>query len=178
MKKVGALVNLAQWYSVFTDKFYTFVKLKFGALDLALGPSTTNFHFLIVKLWYFTFCRLYEWLFPQTCLPEPISGLPSDTDQETTPKKNLHPGKSFDQQKHRVQFSQNFCYTIIQCKSISMVIHLCWQPVDWPTVYTNDNWFVILLSHVYFGDWVTEIWHFSPLKTNNSIPTQNILLCV
>ena len=109
MKKVGALVNLAQWYSVFTDKFYTFVKLKFGALDLALGPSTTNFHFLIVKLWYFTFCRLYEWLFPQTCLPEPISGLPSDTDQETTPKKNLHPGKSFDQQKHRVQFSQNFC---------------------------------------------------------------------
>ena len=25
-----------------------------------------------------------------------------------------------------------------------------------------------LLSHVYFGDWVTEIDHFSLLKTNNS----------
>ena len=39
---------------------------------------------------------------------------------------------------------------------------------DLPTIYTNENWFVIFLSRVYFGDWVTEIWHFSPPKTNNS----------
>ena len=35
-------------------------------------------------------------------------------------------------------------------------------------MYTDENWFVILLSHVYFGDWVTKIRHFSLLKTNNS----------
>ena len=40
---------------------------------------------------------------------------------------------------------------------------------DLGMVYTNDNWFVILLSHVYFRDWVTKIWHFSLLKTNNSL---------
>ena len=40
---------------------------------------------------------------------------------------------------------------------------------DLTTVYTNENWFIILLSCVHFGDWVTEIWHFSPLKTNNSV---------
>ena len=39
---------------------------------------------------------------------------------------------------------------------------------DLTTVYTNDNWFVILLSHVYFRDWVTKIWHFSSLKLANS----------
>ena len=39
---------------------------------------------------------------------------------------------------------------------------------DLTTVYTNKNWFVILLSHVYFGDWVTKIRHLSLLKTNNS----------
>ena len=33
-------------------------------------------------------------------------------------------------------------------------------------MYTNDNWFVILLSRVYFGNRVTEMRHFSPLKTN------------
>ena len=32
------------------------------------------------------------------------------------------------------------------------------------TVYTNENWFVISLSSVYFGDWVTKIRHFSLLK--------------
>ena len=31
-------------------------------------------------------------------------------------------------------------------------------------VYTNENWFVILLSRVYFGDLVTEIYYFSPLN--------------
>ena len=35
-------------------------------------------------------------------------------------------------------------------------------------MYSNENWFVILFSCVYFGDWVTKIYHFSPLKTNNS----------
>ena len=37
----------------------------------------------------------------------------------------------------------------------------------WQQCIQNENWFVILLSHVHFGDWVTEIWHFSLLKTNN-----------
>ena len=48
--------------------------------------------------------------------------------------------------------------------------HAQWYTIyrDLTTVYTNENWFVILLSHVYFGDWVTKIRHFSPLKTNNS----------
>ena len=32
------------------------------------------------------------------------------------------------------------------------------------TVYTNDNRFVILLSRVYFGDWVTKIWHLGGQK--------------
>ena len=32
-------------------------------------------------------------------------------------------------------------------------------------MYTNDNWFVILLNRVYFGDQVTKIRHFSLLKT-------------
>ena len=40
---------------------------------------------------------------------------------------------------------------------------------DLTTVYKNDNWFVILLSVVYFGDWVNKIYHLSPLKTNNSV---------
>ena len=39
---------------------------------------------------------------------------------------------------------------------------------DLATTYTNENWFVILLSCVYFGDSVTEICHLCPLKTNNS----------
>ena len=34
-------------------------------------------------------------------------------------------------------------------------------------MYTIRTGFVILLSPVYFGDWVIEIRHFSPLKTNN-----------
>ena len=34
-------------------------------------------------------------------------------------------------------------------------------------MYTNDNWYVILLSCVYFGNLVTKICHFSPLKNNN-----------
>ena len=46
---------------------------------------------------------------------------------------------------------------------------------DLTTVYTNENWFLILLSHVHFGDWVTEIWHFSPLKTNNSAQLRTTL---
>ena len=33
-------------------------------------------------------------------------------------------------------------------------------------MYTNENWFEILLSCVYFGDLITEIRHFSLLKTN------------
>ena len=53
---------------------------------------------------------------------------------------------------------------------------------DLTSVYTNDNKFVILLSRVYFGDWVTKICHFSPLKTNNSVqlrtePFSQGLLC-
>ena len=40
---------------------------------------------------------------------------------------------------------------------------------DLTTVYTNDNRFVILLSRVYFSNWVTEIQHSSPLKPNNSV---------
>ena len=40
--------------------------------------------------------------------------------------------------------------------------------MDLTTVYTNENWFVILLSCVYFGDLATVICHFSLLKTNNS----------
>ena len=35
-------------------------------------------------------------------------------------------------------------------------------------VYTNENWFVILLSQVYFEDLVTEIHYFSPLNDNIS----------
>ena len=31
-------------------------------------------------------------------------------------------------------------------------------------MYTNGNWFAILMSRVYFGDWVTEIHYFSPLN--------------
>ena len=46
---------------------------------------------------------------------------------------------------------------------------------DLTSVYINDNWFVILLSCVYFGDWATEIRHFSLLKTNNRKPTHNTL---
>ena len=37
---------------------------------------------------------------------------------------------------------------------------------DFATMYTKDNWFVILLSLVYFGNWVTEIRHFSLLEAN------------
>ena len=50
---------------------------------------------------------------------------------------------------------------------------------DLTTMYTNDNWFVILLSRVNFSDWVTEIWHFSPIKTNNSaqLGTMHYILC-
>ena len=48
---------------------------------------------------------------------------------------------------------------------------------DLTTVYTNDNWLLILLSHVHFGDWVTEIWHFSPLKTNNSAQLRTNYFC-
>ena len=43
-------------------------------------------------------------------------------------------------------------------------------------MYTNDNWFVILLSRVYFGDRVTELRHFSPLKTNNSAQLRTMSL--
>ena len=39
---------------------------------------------------------------------------------------------------------------------------------DLTTGHTNENWFVILLSLVYFGDWVTKIWNFCPPKTNNN----------
>ena len=45
---------------------------------------------------------------------------------------------------------------------------------DLTTVYTNDSWFVILLSCAYFGDWVTKICHFSPLKTNNSVQLRTL----
>ena len=34
-------------------------------------------------------------------------------------------------------------------------------------MYKMRTGFVILLSPVYFSDWVIEIRHFSPLKTNN-----------
>ena len=44
---------------------------------------------------------------------------------------------------------------------------------DLTTVYTNENWFVILLSRIYFSDWVTKIRHYSPLKTNNKKTPQN-----
>ena len=38
------------------------------------------------------------------------------------------------------------------------------------------NWFVILLSRVHFGDRVTEICHFSPLKTSNSVQLRTYAL--
>ena len=41
-------------------------------------------------------------------------------------------------------------------------------------MYTNGNWFVILMSHVYFGDLVTKICNFIPLKTNNSAQLRTI----
>ena len=39
---------------------------------------------------------------------------------------------------------------------------------DLAFMYTNENWFVILLSKVYFGDLVTEIHYLSPLNDNIS----------
>ena len=39
---------------------------------------------------------------------------------------------------------------------------------DLAMVYTNENWFVILLSRVYFGDLVTERYYFSPLNSKYS----------
>ena len=39
---------------------------------------------------------------------------------------------------------------------------------DLATVYTKEKWFLILLSQVYFGDLVTEIYYVSPLNSNNS----------
>ena len=37
---------------------------------------------------------------------------------------------------------------------------------DLAMVCTNENWFVIHLSRVYFGDLVSEIHYFSPLNGN------------
>ena len=38
-------------------------------------------------------------------------------------------------------------------------------------MYKNENWFVILLSRVYFGDLVTKIHYFSMLNGNISAPS-------
>ena len=43
---------------------------------------------------------------------------------------------------------------------------------DLAMVFTNENWFVILLSGVYFGDLVTEIFYFSP-QNSKKRTTQN-----
>ena len=60
----------------------------------------------------------------------------------------------------------------MQQSNYDLQLNLIWNDSsiyrDLATMYTNQNWFVILLSSVYFSDWVTEIRHFSPLKTNNS----------
>ena len=37
-------------------------------------------------------------------------------------------------------------------KNKTRQVHNLFQNRDLTTVYTNDNWFVILLSHVYFGN--------------------------
>ena len=35
---------------------------------------------------------------------------------------------------------------------------------DLAIMYINENWFVIFLSRLYFGDLVTKIHYFSPLN--------------
>ena len=47
-------------------------------------------------------------------------------------------------------------------------------PRTYRDLYTNENWFVILLSRVYFAVWVTQIRQFSPLKTNNRAQLRTI----
>ena len=47
---------------------------------------------------------------------------------------------------------------------------------DLAMVYTNENWFVILLSRVYFRDLVTEIHYFSLLNSNNSAQLRTLLV--
>ena len=51
----------------------------------------------------------------------------------------------------------------------NFTINFCCIYMALAIMYRNDNCFVILMSGVYFGDWVTKIWHFSPLKTINSV---------
>ena len=56
----------------------------------------------------------------------------------------------------KVSFNQSFNMNVVS---------IYW---DLAFMYTNENWFVILLSQVYFGDLVTEIRYLSPLNDNIS----------
>ena len=73
-----------------------------------------------------------------------------------------------------------FSYCILQNNPPINLLYPTKQPIyqlinrDLTTVYTYDNWFVILLSLVYFGDWVTKMQHFSPLKTRNSAQLKTV----
>ena len=46
---------------------------------------------------------------------------------------------------------------------------------DLAVVYTNGNWFVILMSRAYFGDWVIEIHCYSPLNDILAHNSEHIL---
>ena len=45
---------------------------------------------------------------------------------------------------------------------------------DLAMVYTNENWYVILLSQIYFGDLVTKIYYFSPQNSKYSAQLRTI----
>ena len=49
---------------------------------------------------------------------------------------------------------------------------------DLTMVYTNENWFVIPFVVDILGTEFPKISDLSPLKTNNSVPTQNTIITI